>query len=330
MTRHPVPFTPQNITEALRILKAGGLVAFPTETVYGLGADAANPQAVSKIFATKGRPANHPLIVHIGHVDQLEQWAESIPDNAYQLIDSFWPGPLAIILKKQPWVSDVVTGGQDTIAIRMPGNPVALDLLTQFNGGIAAPSANRFNHISPTLASHVQSEFGDSVEMIIDGGPCQVGLESTIIDVSSNNIKMLRPGHIQQQQIEHVLHNTVNQGTTDSTRRAPGMLELHYAPETPAALCPTIILDQYIEQYINAGKKMGVLVRHAQLDSHPNLHSIIMPEDPVKFGHDMYACLRQLDELQLDLILIEQLPDEPKWVAVNDRLLKATAGNICH
>ena len=193
------------IDYAAHLLRQGRLVAFPTETVYGLGADASNPDAVRRIFQAKGRPADHPLIVHIPSIDSLNDWALTVPDAAHQLAARFWPGPLAMILNKRPEVPLVVTGGQDTVGLRMPDHPVALRLLRAFGGGIAAPSANRFCRISPTQAAHVEEELGDAVDLILDGGACQVGVESTIVDLSGNRPKLLRPGHITRLEIEAVL-----------------------------------------------------------------------------------------------------------------------------
>jgi L-threonylcarbamoyladenylate synthase len=194
-----------SIQQAAQLLRKGRLVAVPTETVYGLGADATNPEAIKKIFAAKGRPADHPLIVHIPDASYLNAWAVDIPDSALILAERFWPGPLTLVLKKQPDVPLEVTGGQETIALRVPNHPVALNLLKVFGGGIAAPSANRFCRISPTQASHVAEELGDKVDLILDGGACQVGLESTIVDLSSGNPKLLRPGQIGKAEIEELL-----------------------------------------------------------------------------------------------------------------------------
>ncbi|MGB7502317.1 MAG: L-threonylcarbamoyladenylate synthase, partial [Azonexus sp.] len=195
---------------AVELLRAGELVAFPTETVYGLGADASNPAAVAKIFAAKGRPADHPLIVHLAGHDAVDHWAEQVPAVAWELMETFWPGPLTLILKKQAWVPSTVTGGQDTVGLRVPGHPVALELLRRFaavageHAGIAAPSANRFGRISPTTAAHVQEELGDRISLTLDGGPCTVGIESTIVDCSGGEPVVLRPGHISPAHLETV------------------------------------------------------------------------------------------------------------------------------
>ena len=223
------------VEEAAAILRGGGLVAFPTETVYGLGADAANPEAVARIFAAKGRPANHPVIVHLGSVEQLTDWATDIPPAAYRLAQHFWPGPLTLILKRHARVSDAVTGGQDTVGLRVPGHPIALALLAAFSGGIAAPSANRFGWLSPTTAAHVRTGLGASVDYVLDGGPCRVGIESTIIDLSGDYPRLLRPGTITAAGIEAVLDKPLAAPAGEAPH-SPGMLPSHYAPQTALTL----------------------------------------------------------------------------------------------
>jgi L-threonylcarbamoyladenylate synthase len=255
------------IDQAVDLLRQGRLVAFPTETVYGLGADASNPEAVRRIFLAKGRPVDHPLIVHIPSVASLDAWVLSVPEAAQQLAAHFWPGPLALILKKRPEVPLEVTGGQDTVGLRVPDHPIALRLLQAFGGGVAAPSANRFCRISPTLAIHVQEELGESVDMILDGGACQVGVESTIVDLSGSQPKLLRPGHITRDQIEAVLQTqlllTPQVEQVDVMQiRAPGMMAIHYAPITPALLCSRASLSNIIADLIKQGKKIGLLTYH--------------------------------------------------------------------
>ncbi len=227
-TVHSLP-----IREAVAVLKRGGLVAFPTETVYGLGADASNPAAVARIYQVKGRPAGHPVIVHIGDARQLERWARELPNDAKKLAARFWPGPLTLVLKRAPSVGDYLTGGEDTIGLRMPNHPVALELLHQFGDGIAAPSANKFGRISPTTAEHVSDDLGDEVDLILDGGPCGIGIESTIIDLSRDRPVLLRPGRISVEEIAATL--SVKPEPRDrSAPRAPGMDQgLHGS----AALC---------------------------------------------------------------------------------------------
>ena len=318
------------IDQAVDLLQQGRLVAFQTETVYGLGADASNPEAVRRIFLAKGRPLDHPLIVHIPSVASLDAWALSVPEAAQQLAAHFWPGPLALILKKRPEVPLEVTGGQETVGLRVPDHPVALRLLQAFGGGVAAPSANRFCRISPTLAIHVQEELGDAVDMILDGGACQVGVESTIVDLSGSQPRLLRPGHITLDQIEAILQTkllvTPQIEQTDALQsRAPGMMAIHYAPITPAQLCPHASLSAIVADLIKQGKRIGLLTSHADLGNESHLAAIIhMPEQANAYAQVLYSSLRELDSLHLDMILVEQPPQTETWRAINDRLAKAT------
>jgi len=313
-----------DIAAAVSILKQGGLVAFPTETVYGLGADAGNQKAVEKIFLAKQRPANHPLIVHLASVSQLQDWAAQISDTAWLLAETFWPGPLAIILKKQDSVLPEVTGGQSTVALRIPDNPVALELLQQFDDGIAAPSANLYNHISPTRAEHVISELGDCVDAVLDGGMCRVGLESTIIDMSGEAPRLLRPGHISPADIEQVIGQPVSMKQQTAVR-APGMREIHYAPTTPAQLCQREQLAGEIKKCLQAGQSIGLLTTGDYPIENRQVKQLSMPDKPVQYAHELYASLRYLDDMKLDRILVETVPETKDWLAVNDRLAKATA-----
>ena len=270
------------IAKAVLLLRQGRLVAFPTETVYGLGADASNPEAVKRIFSAKGRPADHPLIVHIPDVDSLTDWALNVPESARRLADRFWPGPLTLILKKKPEVSSVVTGGQDTVGLRIPDNPVALSLLRAFGGGIAAPSANRFKRISPTQASHVAEELEGFVDMILDGGPCQVGVESTIVDLSGSRPVLLRPGQITRTQIEQVLGVELavispTEKASPGDIRAPGMMKIHYAPVTPAMLCNGERLPEIVRSLTSQDQKIGVLLFRQDIAEEPGLRVISMP-----------------------------------------------------
>ncbi|MEQ1484278.1 L-threonylcarbamoyladenylate synthase [Methyloglobulus sp.] len=320
----PVTADQAAINQAAELLRQGRLVALPTETVYGLGADAKNPEAVKRIFAAKGRPADHPLIVHIPDKAALTDWAIEIPDVAWKLAERFWPGPLTIVLKKHPDVPMEVTGGQNTIALRVPAHPVALNLLNAFGGGIAAPSANRFCRISPTQASHVEEELGDKVDMILDGGACQVGLESTIVDVSSGQPKLLRPGQMCKLEIEEVLQMELS-SPQNPMIRAPGMMEVHYAPTTETFLCTSaqvqIILqgDAFQHQH-----KMGILSYVTEINSDLFEQVFQMPAEVTDYGQLLYSKLREFDHAELDLIVVEQPPQTEEWVGVNDRLLKAT------
>jgi len=319
------------IEYAANLLRQGRLVAFPTETVYGLGADASNPDAVRRIFQAKGRPAGHPLIVHVPSVDCLNDWVLTVPDAAQQLAARFWPGPLALILNKRPEVPMVVTGGQNTVGLRMPDHPVALRLLRAFGGGIAAPSANRFCRISPTQAAHVEEELGDAVDLILDGGACQVGVESTIVDLSGNRPKLLRPGHITRRDIEAVLQTELmiigprSGQTNQAEMRAPGMMAVHYAPLTVAMLCPANHLPEMIQELNFRNKKIGILAYRSEQVENTLARIIPMPEQADDYAQTLYASLRELDSLQLDIILIEQPPQTEAWRAINDRLGKATS-----
>lgn len=314
------------IDRAVGLLRAGELVAFPTETVYGLGADAANPAAVARIFAAKGRPADHPVIVHIPGAAYVERWARHVPEFAWELAEAFWPGPLTLILERRPQVADLVTGGQDTVGLRVPGHPVALDLLRAFaagggEGGLAAPSANRFGRISPTTAAHVREELDDRVALILDGGPCPLGIESTIIDCSRGAPKLLRPGHVTPEQVEALTGIVV--GAPDSAApRVPGALESHYAPATPVCLVDADRLGDVVTRRQDAGERVAVLARSGR----PVLAAadwITAATDAVAYAHDLYAALRRLDACGADVILVEATPDGAEWAAIADRLRRA-------
>jgi L-threonylcarbamoyladenylate synthase len=321
---------------AVALLRAGELVAFPTETVYGLGADAANPAAVAKIFAAKGRPADHPLIVHLSGHDAVDHWAEQVPAIAWELMETFWPGPLTLILKKQAWVPDAVTGGQDTVGLRVPGHPVALELLRRFaasggkgageHAGIAAPSANRFGRISPTTAAHVAEELGDRVPLILDGGACTVGIESTIVDCSRGDPVVLRPGHIAPAHLAAVLGRQPLIETAGGAPRVSGSLTAHYAPQTPMRLVARERLLDFINAQRHKGDVCGV-IGHSQPPQAgmPHLWRML-PANPVGYAHELYAALRDMDHAGLAMIAVEALPDDPAWAAVADRLRRAVAG----
>ncbi|MCX7105803.1 MAG: L-threonylcarbamoyladenylate synthase [Methylococcales bacterium] len=320
-----MPANDTAIKHAVHLLRQGRLVAFPTETVYGLGADASNSDAIKRIFQAKGRPANHPLIVHISSTDKLDDWAVDIPDMARILATHFWPGPLAMILSKQANVPLEVTGGQQTVALRVPNHPVALSLLKAFDGGIAAPSANRFCRISPTQSAHVREELGDNVDFILEGGSCQVGVESTIIDLSGDKPKLLRLGHITQVEIETVLNTQLIVNSRQGEIRAPGMMAVHYAPTTSAQLYPSDSFPNIVEEFCRQYKKIGLLAYNQQLKANSQISIIYMPEKAETYAQNLYASLRELDNLKLDIILIEQPPQSELWRAINDRLLKATS-----
>jgi len=320
-----VNFDP-DIDKAVAILRRGGLVAFPTETVYGLGADASNPEALRKLYAAKGRPAGHPVIVHLADVSQLAQWARELPPAAEKLAAKFWPGPLTLILRRAPGVSDAVTGGQDTVGLRIPSHPVAHALLMKFRDGVAAPSANRFGRVSATTAQHVKQEFGVVVDCVLEGGPSEIGIESTIVAVTGARPVLLRPGHIPAREIEEAAG--VPLGAPDSgSPRAPGTLAAHYAPQTPLLVMEGDLLLELAASLIRQGKRVAVLARGARQPLLPGLTWIVAPPDASVYAHDLYANLRALDAAGGDAILVEKLPQQPEWDAVNDRLGRAAAGS---
>lgn len=292
------------IDKAAEILRQGGLVAFPTETVYGLGADASNETAVRAIFRVKGRPETHPLIVHLQGVDQLRNWATSIPKAAMDLGKKFWPGPLTLILKKAYKVSKAVTGGQETVGLRVPDHPVALALLKKFGGGVAAPSANRFGKVSPTTATHVKKDLGGDVDFILDGGPCDIGVESTIVDFSSGDPVILRPGGLTRERLEKALGRPIAVKGIGPVR-VSGQLESHYAPKARVVVVAPEDAGSRAAGLSEGGKKVVLLSR----------------KDVA--AKKLYASLRRADEAGADVIVVP-LPDEAGLgLAVADRLRKA-------
>jgi len=322
-----MPESAADVKRAAELLRRGELVAFPTETVYGLGADAVNPAAVAKIFAAKGRPADHPLIVHLPGHDHLERWARDVTGTAFELAEAFWPGPLTLILKRQPTVPDAVTGGQDTVGLRVPGHPLALELLRAFDGGVAAPSANRFGRISPTTAAHVRADLGDRVALVLDGGPCAVGIESTILDLSGARPTILRPGMIGAEAIAQVLGDMPASGAGENAPRVSGSLSAHYAPRTPLQLVPGDGLPIALRNAIAAGEKVAVL---SCLEP-PLQHDLVVwrraPADAAGFAHDLYLNLRELDAAGCASIIVQRPPLTASWRAITDRLERAAAGS---
>ena len=327
------------IAHAAALLDAGQLVAFPTETVYGLGGDAESPEAVARIYAAKGRPANHPVIVHLAPHGDPHYWVERLPSDAQRLIDAFWPGPLTLILKRAAHIPAAVSGGQDSVGLRCPSHPVAQALLEAFSalrnghGGVAAPSANRFGHVSPTTAQHVRDEFGDAIH-VLDGGSSDVGIESTIVDLSRGFPALLRPGHVTPQDIADVLGEMprLPDGTDASAPRASGTLKAHYAPRTPLALLPFDVLEPMLTA--RAPDERVALVarvsRAGRWADTPGVHFVAAPEDPHLYARDLYGLLRALDRANVSRIFIEKLPDTIEWIAVNDRLGRAAAAFEAH
>ncbi len=315
-----------DIAHAVAILRRGGLVAFPTETVYGLGADAGNAEAVRRLFAAKGRPADHPVIVHLAGAAHLKDWSREITPLAQKLAAKFWPGPLTLILRRAAGVSDLVTGGQDTVGLRVPSHPLAQALLTAFGGGIAAPSANRFGRVSTTTAQHVAQELGGRVDYVLDGGASDIGIESTIVDATGEHPVLLRPGHISVRDIEAAAGVAV-QAPRDDAPRAPGTLAAHYAPATTLLLLEPDLLLELAATLAQQGKRVAVLAMSALQPLLEGLTWIAAPADAAAYAHDLYANLRALDAAACDAILVEQPPQQIEWAAVNDRLLRAAAGS---
>jgi len=343
------------LRQAVDALLRGELVALPTETVYGLGADAANEQAVARIFEAKGRPADHPLIVHVAKNTPLEKWAIDIPPVAKKLTDAFWPGPLTLILKKSARIPRGVTGGQDTVGIRSPAHPLAQKLLAAFakagSGIIAAPSANKFGHVSPTTAQHVRDEFGNAL-LVLDGGACEVGIESTILDLSRmKTLKrpvVLRPGAVTPEMIRAVIGEMPLQpddvpevrttGARHAAPRVSGSLAAHYAPMTPLQLLDGAALQAELDARLHQGKRVAVLAFSAKPRVKPSpvgvgvrnarpLVWISAEADPASYAQGLYANLRTLDAAQTSIILVEAPPIAPAWEAVNDRLNRAATGS---
>ena len=348
---------PSEIVRAARLLEAGELIGLPTETVYGLAADADNATAVRKIFAVKGRPANHPVIVHLHRNADPQRWAVGLPSAARRLIDAFWPGPLTLVLRRRSGMAEACAGGQDTIALRSPAHPMAQAVLAIFRhgeGGLAAPSANRFGRISPTTAAHVRAELGNAVAMVLDGGACTVGIESTIVDCSQvqsgGSPRILRPGGLPAEAIATVLGcdphllgrprstqtDAPNRGQPtvesmiagqarrlDSSPRVPGALAAHYAPATPLFLHSAPEIDA---RWATA-RHVGVIAVHSQPADNASGTWFALPSDAAGFAHALYATLRELDMRGLDAIWVEMPPSDPAWDAVRDRLQRASHGS---
>jgi len=316
---------PELIGRAAGILRSGGLVAFPTETVYGLGADATNPEAVRRIFAAKGRPPTNPLIAHVADIETAKRYAAEWSDAAQTLAAVWWPGPLTLVVRKAAAIVAEVTAGRDTVGLRVPNHPVALELLRAFGGAVAAPSANRSNRVSPTTAEHVLQELAGSVELILDGGPCSVGIESTVLDLTADVPTILRPGGVSRGQLEAILGRVNERGGVASATTAassPGQHPVHYAPTTPAFRFET--WQRGLVRSETEGRPNGMLVL-SQLNEFDRYGPIIaMPNDPPQYQRRLYAALRELDGTGLRAIYIEVPPYRPEWAAVRDRIVRAT------
>ena len=315
--------TQTEIEKAVETLRAGDLVVFPTETVYGLGANASNPAAVQKIFEVKGRPADHPVIVHIDHQRYLHRWVSQMPPQAERLAAMFWPGPLTLILPKSETVNDIVTGGQNSVGIRIPSHPMAQQLLTAFGGGIAAPSANRYGRLSPTKPEHVRDELGDAVHVMLDGGDSPIGLESTIVSCLDGEVRLLRPGSITRSQIQQIVGELTLGGEAP---RVPGDRVQHYAPSTPLEIVPWDSLEARAGDILAREEKVAVLAMRPPLHTRRYMTWINAGKKPDAYAHNLYNNLRTLDRAQCVRILVQELPKDERWAAILDRLQRASGG----
>jgi L-threonylcarbamoyladenylate synthase len=316
---------PAIIARAAQILRGGGLVAFPTETVYGLGANALEADAVERIYKAKGRPAYNPLIVHVADASQVLGVAREWPDKAARLAAAFWPGPLTLVLPKRPEIPPGVTAGLDTVAVRVPSHPVASALLTAAGLPIAAPSANRSTEVSPTTGAHVDKSLGDAVDLILDAGAAPVGIESTVVDVSVDPPVVLRPGTIARADLARVIGEIggAPRTTGESARRSPGMLDRHYSPRARLVLADAGRARELIEDARHGGKRAGVVLFSRGSVPGNRRETVELPADPAGYAAGLYAALHTLDDAGVDVIVVEQPPDRPEWAAVRDRLARA-------
>jgi len=311
------------IANAVRVLRKGGLVAIPTETVYGLGADAQREAAIRRVFAVKRRPTSHPLIVHLGATSWLPLWARTIPPTARKLAEAFWPGPLTLVLPRSGRVLDAITGGQDTVALRVPAHPLMRQLLSAFGGGIAAPSANRFGKLSPTTAEHVRAELADEVDLVLDGGPCAIGIESTIVDLSSGSPTVLRPGGVSQDELERALQQPVPLARATNIR-APGLFPSHYAPTAEVVLARASDVPDRVASLRSAGRKVAVVAPQS-LPLPQDVRQFPLSSDEAVFARALYGTLREIDLQGFDAVVVVPPADTGLGVAIRDRLTKAAA-----
>jgi L-threonylcarbamoyladenylate synthase len=311
-----------DIEKAADQLRAGGLVAIPTETVYGLGANAEDPAAVARIFTVKGRPPTHPLIVHIGSADSLGDWVEDVPETARLLAQRFWPGPLTLVLRRGHRVPLEATGGLETVAVRVPDHPVALALLAAFGGGVTAPSANRFGSVSPTTAEHVRAELGDAVDFVLDGGPCQVGVESTIVDVTGDVPSVLRPGGVTREDLEAALGYPL--AVHSSSRiRVPGQHPSHYAPRARVVLVEPEEIVAEAQRAQDQGQRVGVLLPPLA-DVELKAHAVVaVPASLAGYARELYGFLRELDQRGCEVIIASLPAEDGLGLAIANRLRRA-------
>jgi L-threonylcarbamoyladenylate synthase len=314
--------SPADVGRAVDVLRGGGLVAFPTETVYGLGADASSAAAVRRLFAVKRRPPDHPVIVHLGDPALLPEWASEVPDAAAVLARAFWPGPLTVVVPRAARVPDAVTGGRDTVGLRVPDQPLALELLRAFGGGVAAPSANRFGRVSPTTAADVRADLGGDVDLVLDGGPCRVGVESTIVDCTGPRPAILREGGVPRGRVEALLGVTVPL-LTGGEIAAPGTLASHYAPRARVELTDRAEIEEHAMAAIARGERVGVI---GAPPADARVVGLGAPADVERYAHDLYAMLRAADARELDVVLAVVPDGTGLAAAVADRLRRAAGG----
>jgi L-threonylcarbamoyladenylate synthase len=309
----------EEIQHAASLLRAGKLVAFPTETVYGLGANALDPEAVARIFAAKGRPHTSPIIVHVASLDMARLVVSEWPQSAEKLAKEFWPGPLTLVLTKQATVPELVTAGLDTVGVRMPAHQVALALIAAAGVPVAAPSANRFTHLSPTMAAHVRHSLGDRFDYILDGGPCTVGIESTVLSLAGDLPTLLRPGGVSRQQIQRVIGPVALQlqSMAEAAHPSPGMHPRHYSPQTKLLLASGVP-ESGVGVYLQLNRQPEREVREV----------VCMPSDAAEYASQLYRVLHELDARGYDWIAVEVPPDTPEWEAVRDRLQRAATPNF--
>lgn len=322
-----------SLDRAITLLRAGKVVAIPTETVYGLAGDAGNPEAIARLYALKGRPAAHPVIVHVANAAALAYWAREIPPAAHALAAAFWPGPLTLILRRAAHVSDAITGGQDTVGLRCPDHPLALALLEACAAadvyGLAAPSANRFGHVSPTLPAHVDVEFGEAVP-VLDGGACAVGIESTIVDLSGGVARILRPGMLDVAALSSVI-SLAGEAAVADVPRVSGSLAAHYAPDTTLEIVSSMALPDRITQLTAGGLKIGVLAHSLQAGDVAVPDGMLtwwgLPQNPAGYARGLYAALRSADAAGIARLMVEAVPVTEAWAGVRDRLSRAACGS---
>jgi L-threonylcarbamoyladenylate synthase len=314
------------IQMAAEILRSGRLVAFPTETVYGLGADAFSPEAVKKVFIAKGRPADNPLIVHIAEYEQIKELTDDIPVVGKDLAEAFWPGPLTLVVKSSPYIPKVVTGGLDTVAVRVPKHNVTLELIKKLNRPIVGPSANKSGRPSPTTAQHVFDDLNGEIDLILDAGPTLIGIESTVVDVTVNPPLILRFGGLTREKIEQLIGKVQTTEDKILLKKSPGTRYRHYAPEAKVVLFERgdkLAFDQLYGKYIEEGKKVGFILNSDDLLDHPSELGKIISDDIKKYSQQLFEMLRDIDKLDADIILVESVDEAGLGKAVMDRLKRA-------